>query len=220
MLWLIELPWPRVITIRSAGPRWYWEQRNARECWPGPVSAPGRGLDISIQHTIACHCQEKLGNIHESWAITMHNDMSLNENWNTSSPTHSPELFVTPTSWRSIALSFTHTLFQLTLTVPLLDNHQCSDNAVSLNSSMFYLLNNPTCYYPRDFPIFQIWWPGQCLVIVQDSWSPVSSFALYLGPEWRVERREWEGGRQRCWAGGGIPAMGKLAEPERVGCCF
>ena len=137
----------------------------------------------------------EIGKYPESWAITMHNDMSLNENWNTSSLTHSPELFVTPTSWRSIALSFTHTLFQLTLTVPLLDNHQCSDNAVSINSSMFCLLNIPTCYYPRDFPIFQIWWPGQCLVIVQDSWSPVSSFALYLGPEWRVERREWEGGR-------------------------
>ena len=68
--------------------------------WPSIGSWEG-AVDISIQQTIACHCQEKLGNIHESWAITMHNDMSLNENWNTSSPTHSPTLFVTPTSSRS-----------------------------------------------------------------------------------------------------------------------
>ena len=59
---------------------------------------------------------------------------------------------------------------------------------MSAKPSISNVFSNPTCYYPRDFPIFQIWWPGQCLVIVQDSWSPVSSFALFSVSEWR----EWE----------------------------
>ena len=128
-------------------------------------------------------------------------------------PNTFPRLFVTPTSRHNKSKHHhLHTLIQLTLTVPPLHNHQCGDSAVSAKPSISNVFSNPTCYYPRDFPIFQIWWPGQCLVIVQDSWSPVSSFALYLSPGWRVERVR--GGSQRCWAGGGIPA---IVSPERGG---